>query len=96
MIYIVQNVLYILAVLFMLASIFYSFKQRRADSPKAQGLAASKMNISMGMMLLLLGSIQLFLNTQSWIHFTVGVIFTLLGLFNLFAGIRNHNAFRRS
>lgn len=92
----VQNALYILAVLFMLASIYFSFKQRRADSPQKQGFIASKMNISMGIMLILLGSIQLFLNTKSWVHFTVGIVFVLLGLFNLFAGLRNYGLYRRN
>lgn len=92
--YNIQSILYGAAIVFLLASIYYSYKRRRANSAKAMGVASSKMNVCMGSMLIALGIIPLFINVQSWVHFTVGIVFTLLGLFNLFAGLRNLSLYR--
>lgn len=96
MLFIVQSILYFIAVLFLIGSIYFSFKRRRGTSQMEQGLAASKMNICMGLMLVTLGIMQLFITIQTWVNFTVGIVFALLGLFNLFAGIRNHSIYRKN
>jgi hypothetical protein len=56
---------------------------------------AAKMNISMGAMLISIAIIQLFLFTGSTVRVIVGAVMLLLGLFNLFAGIRNYSLYDR-
>jgi hypothetical protein len=53
------------------------------------------MNISMGLMLISISVIQLFLFTGSSVRVVVGAVMLLLGLFNLFAGIRNYGIYNR-
>jgi hypothetical protein len=74
-------------------SVYYSFKSRRASQNRTKGLYSARMNISMGIMLLLIAIIQLFMYTASSVQVIVGCLFALLGLFNLFAGIRNHGLY---
>ncbi|AJY75985.1 YtpI family protein [Paenibacillus beijingensis] len=75
-------------------SVYFSFKSRRAAGYRDKGAAAAKMNVSMGFMLLLIAFIQMFLFTASSIRVVVGAVFMLLGLFNIFAGLRSLSAFR--
>jgi len=53
------------------------------------------MNISMGTMMLAIALIQIALFEPSTVRVIVGVVFLLIGLFNLFAGVRNHSIFSR-
>jgi hypothetical protein len=49
----------------------------------------------MGAMLISIAIIQLFLFTGSTVRVIVGAVMLLLGLFNLFAGIRNYGLYDR-
>jgi hypothetical protein len=79
-------------------SLVFSFKARRVADPIARGLVQAKMNIAMGIMLTLLSIIQLFMfqseNEGSTVRVLVGVGFLLLGLYNIFAGIRNNKLYK--
>lgn len=75
-------------------STFFSFKARRATDMKIKGLNTAKTNISMGGMLLFIASVQLFLSGESTLRIIIGAIFIVIGLFNLFAGLRNLSAYR--
>lgn len=76
-------------------SIYYSFKHRRQTDPVRRSLFASKMNISLGIMLVSLSIIQFFWFTPSNARIIIGLLFFLLGLFNLFSGLRNHAYFSK-
>ncbi len=76
-------------------SALYSFRSRRSTDGRMRGLYASRMNISMGLMLIFIAIIQMFLFSGSSIRVVIGALFFLLGLFNLFAGMRNHSHFSR-
>jgi glucan phosphoethanolaminetransferase (alkaline phosphatase superfamily) len=89
----VHYLLFVVMFLFMLSSIFYSFRYRTQKDPKARGVNAARMNMSMGVVLVALSVIQLVLFDLSLIRLVFGVILLLMGLFNLFAGIRNHAHF---
>lgn len=96
MIVYLQLAIYIIAILAVGLSIFYSIKARRAAVGKLRGLYNARLNIAMGVMLVCLGFVQLFLfEFDSWIRIGVGVVFLLIGLFNMFAGFRNHAYFNR-
>jgi uncharacterized membrane protein len=62
---------------------------------KKTGLYTAKMNICMGLMLLFIATIQILLFEGSTVRVIVGSIFLLIGLFNLFAGLRNHSVYSR-
>lgn len=84
-----------LIVLCCIGSVYFSFRYRRSADGRLQGLYASRMNICMGLMLVFISLIQLFLFSGSTARVIVGAVFLLLGLFNLFAGLRNHAHFSR-
>ncbi|MEX2416464.1 MAG: YtpI family protein [Paenibacillaceae bacterium] len=88
---------YILYVSFIIAigfSIYYSVKFRRERRLDHRGLLQAKQNISMGIMLILLALYPLLIISGSSIGIVIGAMFLLMGLFNLFAGIRNHTTYR--
>ncbi|MFE5318809.1 YtpI family protein [Paenibacillus sp. NPDC056579] len=91
----IQKILPVVIVLTLLVSLFYSFKSRRSQDPKLRGLYASRMNIAMGIMLIIIAVSQLFFFTDSNTRRVFGVVCFLLGMFNLFAGLRNHSYFTR-
>lgn len=91
----IQTLLVAVILITLFASVYFSFKYRRQTSRRARGLDAAKMNISMGIMLIAISLVQLLLFTGSSTRVVIGAIFLLLGLFNLFAGIRNHAMFKR-
>ncbi|GMK46948.1 MULTISPECIES: YtpI family protein [Paenibacillus] len=75
-------------------TVFFSFRSRRSTDTRARGLHASRMNISMGFMLMFIAGVQLFLSGTSTARIVIGAIFLVIGFFNLFAGLRNHSIFR--
>jgi len=79
----------------LFGSVYFSIRYRRQQSRKARGIDAARMNMSMGVMLISISFIQLFLFTGSSVRVVVGAVMLLLGLFNLFAGIRNHGVYSR-
>lgn len=88
-----------LALISMGFSLYYSFKSRRTADTHLRGLLSAKMNISMGIMLTLLSTILLFVfigqNEGSTIRVIIGALFLLIGLFNIFAGLRNRKMYTR-
>ncbi|WP_018753387.1 YtpI family protein [Paenibacillus sanguinis] len=91
----IQYILYSLLIFSCLSSLFFSFKSRRSLEPATRALAGAKMNISMGLMLIILALIQMLLFTGSTLRVVIGAIFMVLGAFNIFAGIRNHGMYSR-
>ncbi len=90
-----QLVLTFSAIIAAVASFIFSSKSRKATTVKLQGLYSARTNMCMGVMLIIIAIVQLVLFEGSTIRMIVGTVFLLLGLFNLFAGIRNHSAFNR-
>jgi len=84
-----------LIIITVFLSALYSFRSRRSTDGRLRGLYASRMNISMGLMLIFIAIIQMFMFSGSSVRVVVGALFFLLGLFNLFAGLRNHSHFSR-
>ncbi|MBV6714072.1 YtpI family protein [Paenibacillus chitinolyticus] len=91
----VQIVLSTLIFITLLFSVVFSFRSRRKTDPKQRGTNAALMNISMGLMLILIAVTQLFFLSDTPVRRIFGTICLLLGLFNLFAGIRNYLYFSR-
>ena len=76
-------------------SAFYAIRYRRHTDPIERGILSARMNICMGLMLILLSVTQLFFFTDTAVRRVIATIFILIGLFNLYSGIRNHGAFSR-
>ncbi|NOU92337.1 hypothetical protein GC093_03675 [Paenibacillus sp. LMG 31456] len=79
----------------LILSVYYSFRSRRIQDPKLRGIYAARMNIAMGAMLVVIAVSQLFFFTDSNLRRVFGTICFLLGIFNLFAGLRNHSAYSK-
>lgn len=79
----------------LIFSVFYSFRSRQAQEPKLRGLYSARMNIAMGVMLIVIAVTQLFFFNDSNVRRVFGTVCVLLGLFNLFVGLRNHSLFNR-
>lgn len=88
-------VFYFAIVIACIFSVIFSFKSRRATDPTVRGLNAARMNISMGILLILAALVQFILFEPDTIRIIIGSLFLLIGLFNLFAGLRSHGYFLR-
>lgn len=86
----IQITLFTFIVIMLILSVFYSLRYRRQQNMKLRGLYAARMNICMGIMLIAIAVTQLFFFHDSVLRRSFGTICLLIGLFNLFAGIRNH------
>lgn len=80
----------------LVCSVVFSFKSRRAKDGRTKGIYAARMNISMGVMLMFIALVQLFLAGESTARIVIGAVFLVLGVFNLFAGLRNLGLYRAS
>jgi hypothetical protein len=91
---IIKNIVFILVLIALGYSIYFSVKYRRQTDPIARGLYQSKQNIAMGFTLVLLAIYPLYLIQGTNLALIIGILFLLIGLFNLFAGIRNQAVYR--
>ena len=90
-----QSALYLVFLVALILSAYYSVRYRRQATEKLRGLYAAKMNISMGVMLMAISAIQLFLFSGFYLRIIFGSVCLLLGLFNLFSGLRSHMHYSR-
>lgn len=91
----IQLILSGIIMIFLLLSVWFSFRYRRAKDPRQRGLQSSLMNICMGLMLIAIAVTQLFFFTDTNMRRIFGTVCLLIGLFNLFAGLRNYGYFSR-
>ena len=86
-------ILVILIIASSLFSVTFSFKSRRASDGRIRGINAARMNMSMGVMLVLVAIFMMLAYSGSTVKVIIGALFIVLGLFNLFAGLRNHSVY---
>ncbi|WP_168122784.1 YtpI family protein [Paenibacillus sp. HB172176] len=91
----IQWLLFPLTVITLTLSALFSLRSRRAADQRTKGINSARMNISMGAMLIFLALIQLFLSDQSTLRIVIGALFIVIGVFNLFAGLRNLSMYRQ-
>ncbi|MEK3881745.1 YtpI family protein [Paenibacillus sp. PL2-23] len=89
-----QYVLYPAILITLALSVFFSFRSRRAAGMRAKGMHTARLNISMGFLLIFIALVQLFLSEDSTLRIVIGGIFIAIGVFNLFAGLRNLSVYR--
>ncbi|WP_246042381.1 YtpI family protein [Cohnella pontilimi] len=95
LIQVLQWALGLLIVVTSVLSAVFSYRARRSADPVLRGLNTARMNICMGLMLVFISLIQMIVFTGSTLRVVIGAIFQVLGLFNLFAGMRNQSHFNR-
>lgn len=86
----------LLLVAIIIATIFFfanSYASRRTEGNQRK-LYQAKTNISMGILFIAIGAFQLLLPTHHWIRALLISFILILGLINLFYGIRNWRKFR--
>ncbi|EFM10240.1 conserved hypothetical protein [Paenibacillus curdlanolyticus YK9] len=91
---VLQWILFAGIILTSVLSVINSFKSRRAQAIAERGLYAARTNIYMGIMLMLIALIQMLMFSGSTLRVIIGAVFLVIGLFNLFAGLRNRSAYQ--
>lgn len=89
------DIVLVIVILFTAIGTFMnSLRSRRAKKGTREALRA-KMNMHMGVMFLCIAGLQLTSFGGSAFQFVVTMLIALLGIFNLFAGYRNYQHFRK-
>jgi len=78
----------------LIGSVFQSYKFRRSSDKTVRGKSNAMMNIFMGTMLLLVALLFMLVYSGSTVKVIIGTLFIVIGLFNLFAGLRNLSIYR--
>ncbi|AIQ28703.1 hypothetical protein P40081_11340 [Paenibacillus sp. FSL P4-0081] len=95
MIMLIKYLLFVLLVVFMISAAMYSFSSRRAADPLIKGLKRSIMNVLLGAMLVTLSLMSMFIFRGSTLNVVIEAAFLLLGIFNIFSGLRSHGYYSR-
>ncbi|MGG1556184.1 MULTISPECIES: YtpI family protein [Paenibacillus] len=90
-----QTILFLLICVMLALTVFYSFRYRREAEPVKRGLYTARMNICMGLMLVLIAITQIFFFSESSFRRIFGTVLVLIGVFNFFVGVRNHGHYDR-
>ncbi|WP_219836004.1 YtpI family protein [Paenibacillus sp. R14(2021)] len=77
-----------------LLSVYFSFQSRRTSDNRRRGILGARMNMSMGVMLIFIALFMMLAYTGSTVKVIIGALIIVIGLFNLFAGLRNHSIYR--
>lgn len=96
MIMLIKYVLFVLLVVFIIGAAVYSFASRRASDPLVKGLKRAVMNMLLGAMLVTLSLMSMFIFRGSTLNVVIEAAFLLLGIFNIFSGLRSHSFYSRS
>lgn len=72
--------------------LFYKIKNLRTKRPAEKRWISAKSSIALGIIVAVFGLNQLFLNLST-VGVVIGIIFILLGGFNIFAGIKAYKHF---
>ncbi|WNR47115.1 YtpI family protein [Paenibacillus roseipurpureus] len=91
----IQSILFILICLLLGFTLYYSVRSRRESDPAKRGLYTARMNICMGFMLVMIAITQIFFFSESSFRRIFGTVLVLIGVFNVFVGIRNHGHWDR-
>ncbi|WP_379135860.1 YtpI family protein [Paenibacillus sp. sgz500958] len=95
MIITIKYLLFILLVIFVISAALFSIAARRTPDPLDKGLKRSALNILMGAMLVTLALMSMFLFHGSTLSVIIEAVFILMGLFNMFSGLRSRSYYLR-
>ncbi len=86
---------YLLLVSLLAVTVWFSVRARRQTEGVLRQLLFARMNISIGLLFLVLSFAQMFLSPYSWWRVGFAIVVLLIGLYNLFVGLRNHGYYSR-
>jgi len=95
MVMMIKYLLFILLVAFVISAAYFSTSSRRAADPLEKGQKRSMMNVMMGAMLVDMALMAMFLFQGSTLGIIVEAAFILIGLFNIFSGLRSKGYYNR-
>ncbi|KTD85715.1 YtpI family protein [Paenibacillus etheri] len=95
MVLFIKYLLFVLLVIFVIGAAVFSLSSRRALNPQDKGLKRSVMNVMLGAMLVTLSLISMFLFRGSTVNIIVEAAFLLIGVFNIFSGLRSYSYYSR-
>ncbi|QHW30640.1 hypothetical protein GZH47_07080 [Paenibacillus rhizovicinus] len=84
----------ILICLTSLMSVNFSYKARRTSDTRQRGILSARLNMSMGVMLVFIALFMMLAFNGSTVKVIISGLIIVIGLFNLFAGIRNNSVYR--
>lgn len=85
--------IYVLMIIQLGLTAYFSLRARRHRDPLKRGLNFARMNIMIGVLFLTLSLAQLFTAPFRNLFVAFAILVLLIGLYNLFVGIRNHITF---
>ncbi len=88
-------IVFVLLLVELACTVFFSITARRQQDPVKRGVYFARMNIMIGVLFLTLSTAQLFLSPYSSWRVAFAILVLLIGLYNLFVGIRNHGMYTR-
>lgn|SRR6476620_10407258 len=87
-------IIVVLICLTSLMSVYFSYKARRASDMRQRGIFSARLNMCMGVMLVFVALFMMLAFTGSTVKVIISGLILVIGLFNLFAGIRNNSVYR--
>ncbi len=88
-------IVFSLLIVQLLLTVYFSVRARTTLEPLRRGIFFARMNIMIGVTFLTLSLAQLFLSPYSWWRVSFAILVMLIGLYNLYVGIRNHGFYTR-
>ncbi len=85
--------IYILMIIQLGLTTYFSLRARRHSDPLKRGINFARMNIMIGVLFMTLSLAQLFTAPFRNLFVAFAIFVLLIGLYNLFVGIRNHITF---
>jgi hypothetical protein len=85
----IQLIFFLLTVVFILSTVYYTFRYRREKDAHLRSVFQARNNISMGLLLILFAIAQNFYFSESLLRRVLATIFVLIGIFNFYVGLRN-------
>ncbi|MFC4809281.1 YtpI family protein [Paenibacillus sp. GCM10023250] len=75
-------------------SAVYSYRARRTSDARRRGMLAARTNMCMGAMLVFIALFMMLAFSGSTVKVIISALIIVIGLFNLFAGLRNNSVYR--
>ncbi|QHT60118.1 hypothetical protein GXP70_09305 [Paenibacillus lycopersici] len=77
-----------------LCSVYFSYNARRTSDVRRRGMLSARLNMCMGVMLVFIALFMMLAFSGSTVKVIISALIIVIGLFNLFAGLRNNSIYR--
>jgi hypothetical protein len=90
-----SSIIYYLLLIELAVTVYYSIRGRRSRDILQRAIFFARMNIMIGVLFLTMSFAQLFTTSYNQWLIMFAIVVMIIGLFNLFVGIRNHGIYTR-